>query len=73
MLAPDPLPPVLTAEEASTFLRMDVAEILKGIRDGQLPGNHLGDQWRILTVSLFAWIEGKYLPPQRNPSQSVES
>jgi excisionase family DNA binding protein len=51
---------VLTAEEAASVLRVKTDEITTAIRNGELPGNRVGDQWRLDQRALAHWVQGAY-------------
>ena len=51
-------PTVMTGLEAAKLLRISPNELIAAIRDGQLPGNRIGDHWRIRTESLMTWLDG---------------
>ncbi|MET8148879.1 helix-turn-helix domain-containing protein [Actinoplanes sp. NPDC049668] len=51
------LPPVLTLEEAATYLRMDATVVLGELDAGRLPGNRIGSHWRIRSAALIAWLD----------------
>jgi excisionase family DNA binding protein len=51
---------VLTATEAASVLRVDTNVIVKAITNGELPGNRIGNQWRVDQGALTRWLQGKY-------------
>ena len=52
------LPDVLTPEEAADYLRVDRETIYRRLRAGQLPGNKVGGQWRLLRQELIQFLKG---------------
>jgi excisionase family DNA binding protein len=57
---------VLTAEEVASVLRVDLDLVTRSITNGQLPGNRIGDHWRIDQGALVRWLQGSYEVPYRN-------
>lgn len=51
---------VLTAEEVASVLRVDTALIITSITKGELPGNRIGNHWRIDQGALTRWLQGSY-------------
>jgi excisionase family DNA binding protein len=47
---------VLTLAEAADYLRVSTEEVLRLIREQQLPGRQVGDGWRFLTTALQDWL-----------------
>lgn len=47
----------LTAEEAAQYLRLHIDTVRKLLRQGALPGQKVGRQWRIPKRALEAWRE----------------
>jgi excisionase family DNA binding protein len=58
-------PAVMTLDEAADFLRVDAPDVIAEIRSGRMPGNQIGDQWRIRTDALYAWLDGPYGAAQK--------
>jgi len=54
---------VLTAAEVALVLRVDVDAVMSAIGNGELPGNRIGDHWRVDQDALARWLQGMY----RNP------
>ncbi|GAA3304869.1 helix-turn-helix domain-containing protein [Dactylosporangium vinaceum] len=54
------LPDVMTLEEVAELLRVDPDQVTKAIEDGLLPGNRIGEHWRVRSESLLAWLDGPY-------------
>lgn len=46
------LPDVLTLEEASAYLRLPVAVILRQASQGNIPGRKIEDDWRFLKTAI---------------------
>jgi excisionase family DNA binding protein len=60
-IADNPLlsfPEVLTPEEAADYLRVDRETVYRRLRAGQLPGNKVGQQWRIRKHDLNEYLQG---------------
>ncbi|MFI2273848.1 MULTISPECIES: helix-turn-helix domain-containing protein [Catenuloplanes] len=51
------LPPVLSARQTADYLGVDVAEVIAGLQEGELPGNRLGARWLIRKIALDAWLD----------------
>jgi excisionase family DNA binding protein len=51
---------VLTAEEVASVLRVDLNLVITSISTGALPGNQIGDHWRIDQRALTRWLQGRY-------------
>jgi excisionase family DNA binding protein len=51
---------VLTATEVASVLRVDLDLVISSITDGQLPGNRIGNHWRIDQGALMQWLQGTY-------------
>ena len=51
---------VLTAAEAASVLRVEIHVITTAISNGQLPGNRVGDYWRLDQRALARWLQGAY-------------
>src|SRR5262249_3208591 len=66
---------VFTVAEAASVLRVDVNVIVTAISSGELPGNRIGNHWRIDQDALRRWLQGRYgtiADPSGSPS-STES
>jgi excisionase family DNA binding protein len=50
------LPDVLTLEEASAYLRLPVAVILRQASQGNIPGRKIEDNWRFLKTAIDDWL-----------------
>lgn len=57
-IAPESSPEVLTPEEAALYLRVDRETIYRKLRAGKLPGNKVGQQWRIRKPDLDHYLQG---------------
>jgi excisionase family DNA binding protein len=55
----------MTLDEAADLLRVDTPAVIAAIRSGQMPGNQIGDHWRIRTEALLTWLDGPYVAPQK--------
>jgi excisionase family DNA binding protein len=51
---------VLTATEVASVLRVDTDAIVRAIRNGELPGNRIGQHWRVEESALANWLQGAY-------------
>jgi excisionase family DNA binding protein len=51
---------VLTAGEAASVLRVAPGAIIAAISNGELPGNRIGDDWRVDKGALTRWLQGRY-------------
>ncbi len=47
---------VLTLAEAAAYLRVSEAEVIRLVRDQNLPGRLLGDEWRFLKPAIQDWL-----------------
>jgi len=61
------LPPVLTAEEVASFLRLNVKTVYQAFTDGQLPGRRVGKRVLFLRDALLVWLGSteRVLPARR--------
>ena len=50
------LPDVLTLEEASAYLRLPVAVVLRQASQGKIPGIKIEDNWRFLKTAIDDWL-----------------
>jgi excisionase family DNA binding protein len=55
---PNPLPDVLTPEQAAELLQVEPAEVIALAEAGTLPGRQIGVQWRFSRPALIAWLAG---------------
>lgn len=51
---------ILTAAEAASVLRVDVDLVITAIGNGELPGNQIGNHWRVDLGLLARWLQGEY-------------
>lgn len=49
---------LMTTEEAAAFLGVTAATIRKHARQGKLPAQKIGRQWRFPREALLRWLEG---------------
>lgn len=54
---PDNLPPVLTIEEASKYLRLPLSSLYKLAQDGKIPCQKVGRHWRFRKETLDRWLD----------------
>jgi len=67
----EPVPAdVLTLAEAAAYLRVPEAEVVRLVRQQDLPGRLLGDEWRFLKSALQDWLR---TPPLRGSWEAVLS
>ena len=61
---------VLTATEVASVLRVDIDVIITAIGNGELPGNRVGNHWRVDLGALTRWLQGtyEYISNPRSPS-----
>ena len=50
---------VLSVEEAAAFLKVAPATVRREARAGQLPGRHVGKEWRFSRSALIDWLRGE--------------
>ena len=55
----EPEPEVLTVGEAAKFLRVSESQVRALLREGQIPGNKIGREWRIVKSDLLNHLRGK--------------
>jgi excisionase family DNA binding protein len=60
---------VYTAEQTAEVLQLSVRKVLDMLRAGELPGAHVGRQWRITESSLISFLEGR---PPSLPKRAAE-
>ncbi|WP_250035209.1 hypothetical protein [Paractinoplanes maris] len=61
------LPVVLTPENAATLLQVQSDEVVTAIQKQQIPGNRIGEHYRMRTESLLTWLDGPYRPQDHPP------
>jgi excisionase family DNA binding protein len=47
---------VLTLSEAATYLRLPEEEVLRMVREQDLPSRQVGREWRFLKPAIQAWL-----------------
>ena len=47
---------ILTTKEAADFLKLHEKTLSRLARQGKLPGNKIGGEWRFLKEDLVGWI-----------------
>lgn len=52
----EPLPEVLTLEEAAALLRVEAQELSEAAQAGTIPGRRVGAQWRFSREGLLSWL-----------------
>jgi excisionase family DNA binding protein len=55
---PNPLPDVLTPEQAAELLQVSEEDVVALAEEGTLPGRRIGAQWRFSRPALIAWLAG---------------
>jgi excisionase family DNA binding protein len=61
---------VLTLAEAAKYLRVPEAEVVRLVKEQDLPGRLLGAEWRFLKPALQDWLR---TPPARGSKEAVLS
>lgn len=54
---------VVTAEEVASVLGVEERLVISSIRDGQFPGNQIGNHWLIDEGAVVRWLRGSYREP----------
>lgn len=54
---PEELPELMTPEEVAKYLKVSLSTIRRLLRNKELIGKKVGDQWRIQKQQLLAYIE----------------
>ena len=64
---------VLTLAEVSEYLRIPVSTIYKLSREGVLPAQKIGRNWRYSKAAIDKWLEGKSgdSDPERTAGKSM--
>ncbi len=52
----EPLPDVMTLEEAAALLRVEVGVLAEAAEAGEIPGRALAGQWRFSREGLLSWL-----------------
>jgi excisionase family DNA binding protein len=52
----EPQPDVLTVGEAAAMLRVGEDEVVAAAERGDLPGRHIGGEWRFARDAVMAWL-----------------
>jgi excisionase family DNA binding protein len=55
---PNPVPEVLTPEQAADLLQVSTEEVVALAEGGTLPGRRIGEQWRFSRPALIDWLAG---------------
>ncbi len=55
--------PLMTCEEAATYLRLHPRTVGRLLKVGKLPGVKVGQQWRLRRVDLDAYLVGRGAGP----------
>jgi excisionase family DNA binding protein len=61
---------VLTLAEAAAYLRIPEAEVLRLVRQQDLPGRLIGTEWRFLKSAVQDWLR---TPPPRGSKEAILS
>lgn len=56
--------PVLTLAETAAYLRLTTAEVLRMVREQDLPARQVGSEWRLLRSAIDDWLRTG--PPTRS-------
>jgi excisionase family DNA binding protein len=54
---------VATAEEVASVLGVEERLVISSIRDGQFPGNQIGNHWLVDEGAVARWLRGSYREP----------
>ncbi len=73
---PPPVPPVgngtvgevLTLREAAAYLRLPEADVLRLVKEQDLPARHLGEEWRFLKSAIQLWLS---TPPTKENKEGI--
>jgi excisionase family DNA binding protein len=60
---------VLTLAEATAYLRLSEGDVLRLVREQNLPGRQIGDQWRFLKAAIQDWLRSG--PPPRGSKEAI--
>lgn len=60
---------VLSVEEAAELLKVPAATVRREARAGNLPGRHVGKQWRFARSALIDWLRGEVEGPGQPPER----
>ncbi len=52
----EPLPDIMTAQEAAGFLRVHMATLRRLTQSGAIPARKVGAQWRYSRAALYEWL-----------------
>jgi len=73
---PDNLPPVLTIEEASKYLRLPLSSLYKLAQDGKIPCQKVGRHWRFRKETIDHWLDERSTdsikPSAQHSSETIE-
>jgi excisionase family DNA binding protein len=59
---------VLTLAEAAAYLRVPEDEVVRLVRQQELPGRLLGTEWRFLKCALQDWLRA---PPPKGSKEAI--
>jgi len=65
VLVNGPTPEVLNLSEAAAYLRLPEAEVVRLIREQDLPARQVGVEWRLLLTAIRGWL-GSGKSPESN-------
>jgi excisionase family DNA binding protein len=65
VLVNGPIPEVLNLSEAAAYLRLPEAEVVRLIREQDLPARQVGVEWRLLLTAIRGWL-GSGKSPESN-------
>jgi len=57
MKVPEEYPEILNPHQVAELLDLSVANVLRMLRNGTLPGRKIGKKWRISKRQLIAYVE----------------
>jgi excisionase family DNA binding protein len=55
---PDPVPDVLTLDQAAAFLQVEPAALADLAERSEVPARRIGDEWRFSRAALLDWLAG---------------
>lgn len=57
---------VMSFKEAAAFLKLNKNTLVKLAREGKIPAQKAGKQWRFSKSALMKWLEGSQLKTEKN-------
>ncbi len=59
-----PMSEVLTLAEAAAYLRLPEPDVLRAVREQELPARQVGAEWRFLRAAIQHWLSIGSPPPR---------